>query len=86
MLPDRIKRPADGYHAMDAAFHDVTDSEHVRFISIFDALCNADGCLTHTRASRSELLDWDHGHLTVEGAKFMVEKLGLSRLDHAPVQ
>jgi peptidoglycan/LPS O-acetylase OafA/YrhL len=85
-LPDRIERSADGYHAVDAAFRKVADSEHVRFVSIFDALCNSDGCLTHTPASRSELLFWDHGHLTVEGATYIVQKLGLAHLDHAQVQ
>jgi lysophospholipase L1-like esterase len=85
-LPDRIKLSADGYHAMDAEFRKVADSEHVRFVSIFDALCDSDGCLTHTPASRSELLFWDNGHPTVEGANYIVQKLGLAHLDHVQVQ
>ena len=80
-LPDRLKHLTDEYRAFDAAFRDIADSEHVRFISIFDALCNSDGCLTHTPASRSELLFWDHGHLTVEGATYLVQKLGLANLE-----
>jgi hypothetical protein len=46
-----------------------------------DALCNSDGCLTHSPASKTDLLIWDNGHLTTNGAKFVVEKLGLANLD-----
>jgi hypothetical protein len=55
----------------------IAGQEHVRFISIFDALCDRDGCLTHTPASRSELLAYDYGHLTVPGAAYVVRRLGL---------
>jgi peptidoglycan/LPS O-acetylase OafA/YrhL len=79
---DRLK--VRGYYeAMDKAMGHIASSQHVCFISIFEALCNADGCLTHTPRSRSELLTWDYGHLTVEGAAYLVNKLGLTRFDAA---
>jgi hypothetical protein len=59
----------------------IAASEGVQYVSILDALCNSEGCLTHTPASRADLLIWDNGHLTTDGAKFVVEKLGLARLD-----
>jgi lysophospholipase L1-like esterase len=49
----------------------------VRFVSAFDALCNEDGCLTHTPKSKGELLTWDYGHLTVAGARFLATLLQL---------
>lgn len=81
VLPDRLKVPAETYRATDAVMAKIAKREHVRFISIFDALCNAEGCLSHTPASRTELLAWDHGHLTVEGATYIVQNLGLARFD-----
>jgi lysophospholipase L1-like esterase len=78
-LPDRPMVPTENYHATDAVLRAISEAEHVRFISIFDALCNDDGCLTHTSASLSELLAWDDGHLTAEGAAYVVGKLGLDR-------
>ena len=81
VLPDRIGISIEDYRATDAVMSTIANSEHVRFISILDSLCNPDGCLTHTPASRSELLDWDYGHLTVAGATYVVQKLGLARFD-----
>jgi peptidoglycan/LPS O-acetylase OafA/YrhL len=86
VLPDRIRMSAGNYRATDTVMSDIANSEHVHFISIFDALCNSDGCLTHTPASRTELLDWDYGHMTVEGATYVVNKLGLARFDSPQVK
>jgi peptidoglycan/LPS O-acetylase OafA/YrhL len=80
-LPDRLKLPPQNYQATDAVMRDIAIGEGVRFVSIFDAICNADGCLTHGPASSSELLFFDHGHLTLEGAAYLVRKMGLDRLD-----
>jgi hypothetical protein len=85
-LPDRLKLSPKDYKATDSVFAEIAVAEHVQYISIFDALCNAEGCLSHTPASRSELLVWDSGHLTVEGATYIVDKLGLARLDRVRVQ
>ena len=86
ILPDRVKVPPEAYRATDAIFREIAAGENVRFVSIFDALCNADGCLSHTPVSRSELLAWDDGHMTIEGARYVVEKLGLDRFDRVGVQ
>jgi peptidoglycan/LPS O-acetylase OafA/YrhL len=86
VLPDRLVVPAKNYHAADEAMRNIANNEHVRYISIFDALCDAEGCLTHTPASKSELLVWDHGHMTRAGATYIVQKLGLAELDPQQVQ
>jgi peptidoglycan/LPS O-acetylase OafA/YrhL len=80
LLPDRIKLPSEKYQATDRIMRDVALGEGVRFVSFFDAICNADGCLTHDPASRSELLFWDHGHLTLEGANYLVAKMSLAQI------
>jgi peptidoglycan/LPS O-acetylase OafA/YrhL len=83
ILPDRLRLlvSAENYHATDKVMGDIARAEHVRYISIFDVLCNSDGCLTHTRDSRAELLFWDYGHMTVGGATYVADELGLARFD-----
>ena len=81
-IPDRLPSsvPEDNYRFVDQAMGAVAKNDGVRFISMFDTLCDASGCLTHTPRSRSDLLTWDYGHLTVDGASFVVQMLGLARL------
>ena len=76
-LPDRLMINPQSNRAMDAVIARASAAADVRFISAFDALCNAQGCLTHTSESKSELLTWDYGHLTVAGARLVVKLLHL---------
>jgi hypothetical protein len=84
VLPDRLKPPEVNYRGTDEALRSIANSEGVRFVSLFDALCNADGCLTHTPASRSEMLMRDRGHMTLEGAAYVVRLLDLDRASPLP--
>jgi peptidoglycan/LPS O-acetylase OafA/YrhL/lysophospholipase L1-like esterase len=77
-LPDRLPPSPIAYRKMDEALAAVSAASHVRFISAFDALCNEDGCLTHTPKSKAELLSWDYGHLTTAGAGFIAALLKLN--------
>jgi hypothetical protein len=79
MLPDRLKVSPENYHATDEVLRSIAKAEGVRFVSAYDALCNTDGCVTHTPASRSELLMWDSAHMTLEGAAYVVQLLGLAQ-------
>jgi peptidoglycan/LPS O-acetylase OafA/YrhL len=81
VLPDRLSIPTGDYRASEQVMRSIAASEGVQYVSILDALCNSEGCLTHTPASRADLLIWDNGHLTIDGAKFVVEQLGLARTD-----
>jgi len=76
-LPDRLDVVSDEARETDATLREIAESEGVRFVSILDALCNGEGCLTHTAASRDQLLAFDYGHFTVEGAQYLVKTLGL---------
>jgi hypothetical protein len=78
-LPNRIKIAGQNYEDTNAIFRNAAQQSGIKFASIFDALCTADGCLTHTPASRSDLLMWDHGHLTIDGASYVARVLGLIR-------
>jgi lysophospholipase L1-like esterase len=70
-------RPAQ-YRNVDEVLAAASAAADVRFVSAFDALCNEDGCLTHTPKSKAELLSWDYGHLTVAGARFLATLVKLN--------
>lgn len=77
-LPDRLQPAPKHYRELDAILSGIAAAEHARFVSVFAALCNDDGCLTHTPSSQSDLLSWDYGHLTTSGANFVLESLKLN--------
>jgi lysophospholipase L1-like esterase len=66
------------YRKIDEAFAAMSNTADVRFMSAYDALCNDDGCLTHTPKSKAELLSWDYGHFTTAGARFVATLLQLN--------
>jgi peptidoglycan/LPS O-acetylase OafA/YrhL len=78
-LPDRLKPSPQNYDSNVLAFRRTAQQEGAVFSSIFDSLCDVDGCLTHTPASRSDLLMWDFGHLTLDGASYVTRALSLVR-------
>lgn len=78
-IPDRFDpEPSVDYLAIDRAIKSVAEANGARFISLFDMLCNDDGCLTHTPAARSDLISLDYGHLTTDGARFIADQAGLN--------
>ena len=48
----------------------IARSQAVQYASIYNFLCNSEGCLTHI--SRTDLVTWDYGHLTTSGATMVV--------------
>jgi len=50
----------------------------VTYVSLREFLCNAEGCLTSVGADETkDLVVFDYGHLTAEGARYVTEhKLG----------
>jgi hypothetical protein len=76
-LPDRMPPSPRPYRETDDALAAASAAAHVKFVSAFDAICDQDGCLTHTPKSKTELLSWDYGHLTIAGARFLATRLQL---------
>ena len=77
-LPDRMQPAVRSYRQADKALATIAQQQGARFISLFHTLCNAEGCLTHTEASRSDLLSWDYGHLTTLGAHSVLKALKMN--------
>jgi peptidoglycan/LPS O-acetylase OafA/YrhL len=75
-LPDRLPVPPEHYRATDRAMADAAATVGARFVSIFDALCDESGCLTHAPDEAAPLI-WDQGHLTPGAARYLVRKLAL---------
>ena len=45
------------------------------YISTWETLCNADGCLTRLSESLDDLVIFDQGHLSENGSKFFIEAI-----------
>jgi peptidoglycan/LPS O-acetylase OafA/YrhL len=85
-LPDRLDAVSKAAPETDAVLRELADANGARFVSILDALCSAQGCLTHTAASRDELLAFDYGHFTAAGARYLVQTLSLDLPDRPRAQ
>ena len=49
-------------------------SSDLRYISLIDSLCNADGCLTYIGPDpREDILSFDYGHLTLSSSRYLAE-------------
>jgi hypothetical protein len=47
----------------------------VKYFSVLDTLCNADGCLVRTTDDPTSFTAWDYGHLTAQGAAVVVKQM-----------
>jgi peptidoglycan/LPS O-acetylase OafA/YrhL len=47
----------------------------VEYLSLTDALCNADGCLARTGNRAEDFTSIDYGHLSKSGSEYLVEQL-----------
>lgn len=70
-LPDRIAPSNRPHRAANDIIKKIVETEGAVFVSVYDALCDSQGCMVHTPASKSELISWDHGHLTWQGAEYL---------------
>lgn len=65
----------DADRAFDRYFSEKMPQNGVIYISAYDAMCDARGCITRLSNNASELTSVDFGHLTVSGSLYLVEKL-----------
>lgn len=81
VLPERLNPVSQNYREMDAALLSVARGAGATFVSLYDAMCNQEGCLTHTQIGKSDLVTWDYGHLTTNGARFVADLAGLNGMN-----
>jgi len=61
--------------SMDAAMQAARTSDGITYLSLRQALCNEQGCLTHVgQQYPDDLLVHDYGHLTQHGAQYITEQ------------
>lgn len=59
----------------DAEMRAFADEQGVEYISTWDAICNADGCLTRLSHAPGDLVIYDAHHFTEAGAIYFVNKV-----------
>jgi hypothetical protein len=61
---------------MDARMRSLDYPDGVTYLSLKDVLCDELGCLTMVGPDlQSDIVVWDYGHLTVNGAEFATRML-----------
>ncbi len=75
-LPDKLAPAPLTYEQADATLRTIAENEGAHFTSIFQALCSGRTCTTHTANGESDLLTWDYGHFTTNGARFVLKRIG----------
>ena len=71
---DRVKGPGGGIMQVDGALKAALgQSQALLYVSLVDALCNADGCLATIPGEPSQLIAVDSGHLSPRGSIFVVD-------------
>ena len=75
-IPERLSNGIEPQaQIVDKQFEGMLGSQPIRYVSVLQLTCREDGCLTHVPGRSSELLTWDYGHLTTEGAMFLSQHL-----------
>lgn len=60
---------------LDSQVRAIALATNIRFISMYDALCNRDGCLTGVGDTKDDVIVYDRFHFTVEGSLFVVPRI-----------
>jgi hypothetical protein len=68
VVPDRLDIERAKTIAIDRDLSFAASSNGIAYISMIDAFCNDDGCLTKTPGSASDLVTPDYGHFTTSGS------------------
>jgi peptidoglycan/LPS O-acetylase OafA/YrhL len=76
-VPERLKTGLDPSTSLleQDLRHLVQQVSGVTYFSLLDTLCNENGCLVRTSRISTSFTTWDQGHLTSEGAGFVVRHL-----------
>lgn len=68
MLPGRLQIDLSKTLAIEDGIERIARENGTRYISLIRLFCNNEGCLTKIPGSTSDLVTWDYGHLTTNGA------------------
>jgi peptidoglycan/LPS O-acetylase OafA/YrhL len=74
LIPQRFNGAVSS-NAYDAKMRAALEPEGAEFISAWDLLCNADGCLTRVGDEASDISASDQVHLTEKGSIFLVRSV-----------
>jgi hypothetical protein len=74
-VPDRLFGFDNKTLALDRQLRDITSSLGVAYISAYDALCNANGCLVRLGDTAKDIVQVDLTHFSAAGSSFFVRQI-----------
>ncbi|WP_051677485.1 SGNH hydrolase domain-containing protein [Bradyrhizobium sp. URHD0069] len=73
LIPERSNAVSTNW--VDAPLRAKVMASGAEYISVWDAMCNADGCLTRIGDAASDISASDQAHLTEKGSVFLVQSI-----------
>lgn len=67
---------AENLNDIETVLKTVSADTRVEFVSVIDALCNAEGCLARTGDFPEDFTSIDYGHLSKNGSEYLIEQIG----------
>jgi len=80
-VPQRTRFGLITTEPIDTAMRELAKAEHVAYLSPWNVLCDANGCLTRTDSGSGNPIQFDVVHLTAEGSRFLVAHLPAAPLE-----
>jgi hypothetical protein len=65
----------EDYRKMDGIIRRKVGAWGVDYISVWDAMCNADGCLMRVGAQGRDVTTFDNAHLTIAGSDYLADMI-----------
>jgi peptidoglycan/LPS O-acetylase OafA/YrhL len=66
---------AEKLNDIEKVLKTVATDTRVEYVSVTDALCNAEGCLARTSDRPEDFTSIDYGHLSKSGSEYLIEQL-----------
>lgn len=75
-VPGRLRSELnDSVANIDGQMRDLARGMGIGYFSAYQAMCDAEGCLTKLGDRHDDLTAWDYGHLTFAGSRYVVKRL-----------
>ena len=75
LIPERTRLNMKDTHDIERILKAKARDSGIEFISAWDAMCNADGCVSRVGPRAKDLTAFDSYHLTIAGARFLADAI-----------
>jgi SGNH domain (fused to AT3 domains) len=82
LIPQYSKFKLADIRPFDGVLREKAASRGIEYLSVWDFMCNEDGCRTRGGSSPDDLTAFDRTHLTLNGSRFLANRVMRLVLGH----